>query len=221
LLFCFPFDNDNKLCSSTACAETWTLSQKLYASTKPVEYGEDDDGGEGGGNENETPTTRDFRDHQAAIYSGCEDVLCAVPPPALRTRMHGRDGFGADVHSSSRGGGLEAAALVAKLTRCREDLFLALWRMGEPVCGGGTAIKEMKVLKSHLETYRGVGCGRRKGVKGAGSGGGSGICVEWEETSERWDGWLGVLLLTLHGGHWICEIGPSYDAAGELGSLLL
>ena len=33
-------------------------------------------------------------------------------------------------------------------------------------------------------------------------------------------GW-GVLLLTLHGGRWICEIGPSCDAAGELGSLLL
>jgi hypothetical protein len=53
--------------------------------------------GEGGGNENETPTARDFRDHQAAVYNRCEDVLCAVPPPALRTRMRGRDGFGADV----------------------------------------------------------------------------------------------------------------------------
>jgi hypothetical protein len=60
---------------------------------------------EGGGNENETPTTRDICDHQAAVYNRCEDVLCAVPPAALRTRMRGRDGFVADVHSNSDGGG--------------------------------------------------------------------------------------------------------------------
>ena len=66
---------------------------------------------EGGGNENETPTTRDFCDHQAA---------------ALHTRMRGRDSFITDVNSNSDGGGLEAAALVAKLARCRDDLFPAL-----------------------------------------------------------------------------------------------
>ena len=76
-----------------------------------VEHGEEDDGGEGGGNENETPTTRDFCDHQAA---------------ALHTRMRGRDSFITDVNSNSDGGGLEAAALVAKLARCRDDLFPAL-----------------------------------------------------------------------------------------------
>jgi hypothetical protein len=139
-----------------------------------AEHGEEDDGGEGGRNESETPTARDFCDHQAAVYNRCEDVLCAVPPPALRTRMRGRDGFGAGVHCSSDGGGLEEAALVAKLVRCREDLFPALWRMGSRYAVVGTAIKEMGVLKSHLETYRGVGCGRRKGVKGAGAGAGVG-----------------------------------------------
>lgn len=121
-----------------------------------AEHGEEDDGGEGGGNESGTSTARDFRDHQAAVYNRCEDVLCAAPPPALRARMRGRDGFGADVHCSSDGGGLEAAALVAKLARCREDLFPALWRMGSRYAVVGTAIKEMEVLKSHLETYRGV-----------------------------------------------------------------
>ena len=121
-----------------------------------AEHGEGDDGGEGGGNENETPTARDFRDHQAPVYNRCEDMLCAVPPPALRTRMRGRDGFSADVHCSSDGGGLEAAALVAKLARCREDLFPALWQMGSRYAVVGTAIKEMEVLKSHLKTYRGV-----------------------------------------------------------------
>ena len=146
-----------------------------------------------GGDENETPTARDFRDHQAAVYNRCEDVLCAVPPPALRTRMRGRDGFGADVHCSSDGGGLEAVALVAKLARCREGLFPALWRMGSRYAVVGTAIKAMEVLKSHLETYRGVwDVGGEKGVKGARSGGGDG---RREEISEGWDDWLGFLLL--------------------------
>src|ERR1700722_2715704 len=110
-----------------------------------AEHGEENDGGEGGGSENETPTARDFHDHQAAVYNCCEDGLCAVPPLALRTRTRGRDS-----------GGLEAAALVAKLARCREDLFPALWRIGSQYAVVGTAIKEMEVLKSHLETYRGV-----------------------------------------------------------------
>jgi hypothetical protein len=107
-------------------------------------------------NENETDLARDFRDHQAAIHNCCEDVLCAVPPPALRTRMRGRDGFGTDVHCSSDGDELEAAAPVAKLARCRDDLFPTQWRMGSRHAVVGTAIKEMEVLKSHLETYRGV-----------------------------------------------------------------
>jgi hypothetical protein len=28
---------------------------------------------------------------------------------------------------------------------------------------------------------------------------------------------LGIFASTLHDGHWIWEIGPSYDAAGDLG----
>jgi hypothetical protein len=110
-----------------------------------AEHGEENGGEEGGGNENEILAAHDFCDHQAALYNCCEDVLCAVPPLALRTRMRGRDG-----------GGFEAAALVTKLARCREDLFPALWRMGSRYAVVGTAIKEMEVLKSHLETYRGV-----------------------------------------------------------------
>jgi hypothetical protein len=69
--------------------------------------------------------------------------------------MCGRDGFGAGVHSNSGGGRLEAAALVAKLARCRDDLFPALGWMGSRCAVVGTAIKKMEVLKSHLETYRG------------------------------------------------------------------
>ena len=59
--------------------------------------------------------------------------------------------------------GLEAAALVAKMARCREDLFPALRRMGSRGAVVGTAIKEMEVLRANLETYREVwdGSGNR------------------------------------------------------------
>ena len=42
---------------------------------------------------------------RATVYNRCEDVLCAAPPAAPRTRMRGLDNFGAHVHSSSDGGG--------------------------------------------------------------------------------------------------------------------
>ena len=109
-----------------------------------------------GGSEHETPTARDFCDHQAAVYNRCEDVLCAVPPSSLqRQQTRGRDS-GRSSASTSSERGLEAAALVAKMARCRDDLFPALRRMGSRYVVVGTAIKEMQVLKSNLETYREV-----------------------------------------------------------------
>ena len=46
--------------------------------------------------------------------------------------------------------------LVAELARCGEGLFPALLKIGSLYAVVGTVIKEMEVLKSHLETYRGV-----------------------------------------------------------------
>jgi hypothetical protein len=43
----------------------------------------------------------------------------------------------------------------------------------------------------------------------------------WEGNKWGRDDWLGFFASTLHDGHWIWEIGPSYDAAGELGRLLV
>ena len=109
----------------------------------------------------EMSTSCAFRDHEAAVYNRCEDLLCAVPPAPLMTRQaHNRNRTRNRSNSNSNsnstsgcddgGKGLEAAAIVAKMVRCREDLFPALWRMGRSYSVMGTAIKEMEALKGNL-----------------------------------------------------------------------
>jgi hypothetical protein len=101
--------------------------------------------------ETEPDIFRDFRDHQAAVFNRCEDLLCAVPPPQTRGSYRSTTSSGGDSDRS-----LEATVLVAKMGRCREDLFPALRRMRSRYVVVGTAIKEMEVLRSNLETYREV-----------------------------------------------------------------
>ena len=115
---------------------------------------EEEEEGEGeveGGNENRTETVaaRIFRDHQVAVYNRCDDILCATPPPSLQNRRQDLDVVGNDRS-------VEAAALVSKMSRCRDDLFPPLRQMGRRFAVVGTAIKEMEVLKANLDTYREV-----------------------------------------------------------------
>jgi hypothetical protein len=51
-----------------------------------AEHSEEDDGD--GGSENETPTARDFCDHQATVYNRCEDMLCAGATAAGSRQRH-------------------------------------------------------------------------------------------------------------------------------------
>ena len=124
-----------------------------------------EDGRHAGSNRIETPAARLFRDHQAAVQNRCKDILCAIPPPALpiqnQPRGQGR-GTVTDISSSNSSSSssnnsdrsIEAAALVAKMSRCREDVSPALRRMDSRYAVVGPAIKEMEVLRASLETYR-------------------------------------------------------------------
>ena len=51
-----------------------------------AEHREEDDGEDG--SENETPTARDFCDHQATVYNRCEDMLCAGATAAGSRQRH-------------------------------------------------------------------------------------------------------------------------------------
>jgi hypothetical protein len=175
--------------------------RKIFASASAAGAGEGNGigtttgEGEGEGGERDmdtqTQTSGYFRDHQAAVYSRCEDVLCAVLPPVLLrarsernhstrlserthsdTSSHGpcdgtRSGspynlyrnnslYGSSTDITTSDVKFDAAALMTKMARCREDLFPALRRMGNRFAVVGTAIKEMEVLRAQLETFREV-----------------------------------------------------------------
>ena len=110
-----------------------------------------------------------FADHQTAIRNRCLEILSATPSPHRRRLDDG----------SPSPTATETQAFVTKLARVSEDLMPSLGAMGKRFAVVGTAIKELKVLKGNLDTYREVWSDNAQGEEGQdgkngayGSGGG-------------------------------------------------